>query len=464
MLESPEPLIGLVVSAPSDEYMDDSIDIRSMVNALDDGASPSFHELMEVFGDRYPLLRDLEDTEQDPVWHAEGNVGIHTEMVLEAVYEEANEADIRGRDRTILVLSALLHDVAKPVTTTTRIINGKERVVAPRHASKGASIVGWHPMPEGLTESDRRRLVNLIMYHQRPRWFSEDGRPERDWRRLSRWVDVELLIPLVRADFLGRECDDRDELLEWIELFEMQMSEWEWNPECPYMGWEEAITEHIRLEDVDVDPTFALKRAIMEYETGRISSLWEAVGRLWEYAGGKPEVVITCGPSGSGKSTWVQELGEEWGVVSMDDIRAEIAGDASDQSMNGQVRQEAQERMREVLREDGKVVWDATSLRRDYRTRISSIAKDYGGSVTIVVFNPDKETCLKANEQRDRTIPSSVIKDQFKKGQWPRSSEYCDVIVTVRDGSVHDVWGGQEDWVPFELERDQPSVIKANSI
>jgi putative nucleotidyltransferase with HDIG domain len=73
---------------------------------------------------------------QEPDYHAEGDVGIHTEMVAAALLDLPEYASLPERDRDALLVAALLHDVAKPAYTV--IENG--RISSPRHAKVGEKI------------------------------------------------------------------------------------------------------------------------------------------------------------------------------------------------------------------------------------------------------------------------------------------------------------------------------------
>jgi len=79
----------------------------------------------------FPAL-DLE-IPQDPIWHPEGNVWVHTLYVCDEAARIAREKNL---DPIILVGAALLHDVGKAITTFEK--NG--RWVSPGHAEKGVSI------------------------------------------------------------------------------------------------------------------------------------------------------------------------------------------------------------------------------------------------------------------------------------------------------------------------------------
>ena len=72
----------------------------------------------ELLNQEYPftLLWNLSSVEQSPVHHSEGNVWIHTMLVLD------NAADHRNlsKDPRVFMWSALLHDLGKAATTKIR--------------------------------------------------------------------------------------------------------------------------------------------------------------------------------------------------------------------------------------------------------------------------------------------------------------------------------------------------------
>ena len=62
-------------------------------------------------------LARLSSIPQNPVWHGEGDVLTHTRMVCEALVSDGEWRALPGRERQILFLAALLHDVGKAVCT-----------------------------------------------------------------------------------------------------------------------------------------------------------------------------------------------------------------------------------------------------------------------------------------------------------------------------------------------------------
>jgi len=88
----------------------------------------------ELLIQTYPftLLWDLSSVEQSPVHHSEGNVWIHTMLVLD------NAASHRylSKDPRVFMWSALLHDLGKAITTKIR----KGRVTSYDHDIEGEKL------------------------------------------------------------------------------------------------------------------------------------------------------------------------------------------------------------------------------------------------------------------------------------------------------------------------------------
>src|SRR5262249_22160163 len=59
----------------------------------------------------------LSGVPQDPEWHPEGDVGVHTMYVLNAAARIAERDGCEGDDRAVLLFAALTHDFAKADTT-----------------------------------------------------------------------------------------------------------------------------------------------------------------------------------------------------------------------------------------------------------------------------------------------------------------------------------------------------------
>ena len=73
---------------------------------------------------------------------------------------------------------------------------------------------------------------------------------------------------------------------------------------------------------------------------------------------------MLCGLPGSGKSTYAKELADLTGAVicSSDAIRAELFGDINSQTNNDAVFSELHKRVKENLRKNVNVIYDATNI------------------------------------------------------------------------------------------------------
>jgi putative nucleotidyltransferase with HDIG domain len=83
----------------------------------------------------FEWIKVMAQVPQDAHHHAEGNVAIHTQMVLEALEQESAFRQMNTQEQEILRAAALLHDVEKYSTTVTE---PDGRITAHGHARKGA--------------------------------------------------------------------------------------------------------------------------------------------------------------------------------------------------------------------------------------------------------------------------------------------------------------------------------------
>lgn len=87
--------------------------------------------------EHFPELHSTLDTKQDPSWHPEGDVFIHTVHTCDAAACIADRDKLAQRERLELLFASLLHDIGKPATTS--IIEGKVRALG--HCQLGAKLV-----------------------------------------------------------------------------------------------------------------------------------------------------------------------------------------------------------------------------------------------------------------------------------------------------------------------------------
>jgi predicted kinase len=428
---------------------------RAFIATIEAGATPSITAFVENLGAELPGLRELEATPQDPGWHAEGNVFIHTGMVLDALYElldtRPEAAKIRGRRRTALILGAALHDIAKPATTREMEIKGVLRIAAPNHEMLGRSQLVPQLMGLGLAWELVELVVDLVGYHVTPKFLVVKGRDQGPYHRLARSADPELLYWLELADMIGRRCEDQAQQVEHIEMFGLFAREYgawrRFGDDAP--RWR-TMFGTILAELPPLARELGYNQFVVDLSDGVITQPEEGLARSYRYREPFPELVVTVGPSGSGKSTWIERHLADHTCVSLDAIRTEL-GDRSDQSQNAKVRQIARDRLREGLRRKAKLVWDATSLRRDYRDAVTNMARDYGALVTLVCFPRSAQQYHQRNRDRATPVPAVVIDRQLASMQWPETVEAHRFLVIGQNGEALAYYGGLAAELPYGI-------------
>jgi tRNA nucleotidyltransferase (CCA-adding enzyme) len=162
-----------------------------------------------------PEMRPLVGCEQEPEWHPEGDVWIHTLMVV----DEARRANgDLSRPRLIaIMLGAVCHDLGKPATTA--FVDGRIRSLDHEQA-------GVEPTEALLDRLNvhtidgfdvRRQVVGLVAQHLKPGMFHKASNVgDGAFRRLAQKVDLELLARLARADCLGRTGSFDCSAMDWF--------------------------------------------------------------------------------------------------------------------------------------------------------------------------------------------------------------------------------------------------------
>jgi tRNA nucleotidyltransferase (CCA-adding enzyme) len=165
-----------------------------------------------------PEMEPLYDCLQDPEWHPEGNVWVHTLMVIDKARQLNGDLD-RPRLATVM-LGAVCHDLGKPATTA--LIDG--RVKSPNHEAMGVEPTTRILDRFNVNTMDgldvRAQVLGLVTEHLRPSAFykAKDTVTDGAFRRLAQKVDLELLVRFARADCHGRagtfDCSAMDWFIE----------------------------------------------------------------------------------------------------------------------------------------------------------------------------------------------------------------------------------------------------------
>jgi len=143
---------------------------------------------------------------------------------------------------------------------------------------------------------------------------------------------------------------------------------------------------------------------------------------------------MLIGPSGSGKSSYAEVLKnmiQNSIIISSDEIRAELWGDAADQQNGAKVFQIMNERTFNALKNGQSVIYDATNLWANTRTEMVKNIKALGigcRCIAVVIRTPIDQ-CKERQFLRDRKVPNEVIERQFNNFQEPTYREGWDNIM-----------------------------------
>lgn len=165
-----------------------------------------------------PEMHALIGCPQEPEWHPEGDVWVHTLLVIDTARGLNGDLD-RPRLATVM-LGAVCHDLGKPATTA--VIDGRIRSLGHEEAGVAPAAALLDRLNvRSLDGFDvRAQVLGLTAHHLKPGAFykARDEITSGAFRRLAQKVDLELLARLARADCLGRtgtfDCSAMDWFLE----------------------------------------------------------------------------------------------------------------------------------------------------------------------------------------------------------------------------------------------------------
>ena len=164
-----------------------------ILKILTEGRARRGFELLDqaaLLGEILPEVKAMQGVEQPPEFHPEGDVWIHTLMMLEGLRSPS----------TTLALGVLLHDVGKPPTFSIR-----ERIRFDNHVEVGAKMAEVISERLRVSRRDTERVVELVRHHLR---FKDFPRMRRSTQmRFLRMEGFDEHLELHRLDCLASHGD-----------------------------------------------------------------------------------------------------------------------------------------------------------------------------------------------------------------------------------------------------------------
>ncbi len=196
----------LCTSLPLDDLAPERVwgEIEKLLLAARPSVGLALARDLRVVERLFSELHALDGCPQEPEWHPEGDVWVHT---LQVVDQARLRIDDLSRPKQItIMLGALCHDLGKPATTA--FIDGRIRSID--HEAQGVAPASSLLDRLNVHSFDgydvRHQVAGLVAQHLKPgMWFKvRDEVGDGAFRRLAQKVDLELLARLATADCLGR--------------------------------------------------------------------------------------------------------------------------------------------------------------------------------------------------------------------------------------------------------------------
>lgn len=179
--------------------------------------------------EHFPEIHALLGTPQDPEWHPEGDVFVHTCHGLDALVKLPAWQAASEESRIVLSLAVLAHDFAKPQTTHEAMREGRMRIVSPGHEEAGGPLAEGFLQRINAPNAIRERVVPLVTNH-----LAHLNRfTERAVRRLAKRLQPATILELatvITADAFGRPPRPKEvpgsvnELLDIAESLKLESS------------------------------------------------------------------------------------------------------------------------------------------------------------------------------------------------------------------------------------------------
>lgn len=331
-------------------------------------------------------------TEQNPAFHAEGNVWTHTKMVCDTLVKLDSFRKLSEEKQQAVFLAALLHDIGKIPTTRWE----DDKWTSPNHTLVGSKMarqflwqeLGFCGTPE--KQQLRETVCNLIRYHSFPPHAIDDPDGKRKLLAIAAngqncpMFTIELLCILCEADALGRVClDEKDRV---------------------HMAEQVQLCREFAKESGCYDAPFPFPSAHTRYSYLARKDIAPEV-QLYDDTWG--EVILLSGLPGTGKDTWIEAHGPDLPMISLDEIRKEMKISPTDNQ--SKVVEIARERAKEFLRKRQPFVWNATNLSPMVRQKQIKMFTQYHASTRIVYLETDWKEQLRRNSDRVATVPEQAI-------------------------------------------------------
>lgn len=357
----------------------------------------------------FPSLEELKTTPQDKIFHAEGDVWIHTEMVCNELINLKEYQAASKDEQFIMFYSALLHDISKPACTK---IEDSGKITSAGHSKRGEIDVRIDLWKKEVPFDLRENICSIIAAHQVP-FFVFNQKPNLEGKirtpefmaiSLSWELKLNLLIPVAKSDMRGRIYFDKQKCLDDIEIFEILCKE---------------------IDCYDKPFEFISNNAKIKY----FESMGSTDPRSDFFKNTKSDVIVLSGLPASGKDTYIKNNYPNLPVISFDDARKKF--NIRHGQNEGQAIHWAIDQAKEHLRKSEPFIWNATHISSEMRQKTLSLLMDYDANIKIVYLEQPFDMLMSRNTARDSTLKNKTIEQMLFKWSVPSKKEAHEVDYLV---------------------------------
>lgn len=355
----------------------------------------------------FPFVEALVACPQDKKYHAEGDVWEHTKLCLEALPDIEGFSDLPEKEKQILWLATLLHDIGKPITTKEQ----EDEITSRKHCLIGAKMArdilwdtdtSWFKVDWDIREA----VSNLVLLHMLPVHFIDKADPLYSICASSYLVKNNLLYILSMADNAGRLCsrEYKTPSEEAVRFFRSYCEE----------------------NDCYNNPKHFLS------EPARFRYFYERNGhpdfdRYEEFRG---EAVMMSGIQGVGKSHVIKKNYLDKVIIGLDETRELLKVKFGKDE--GEVFRTTKDFCLQLMREKKNLVFNATNTTRDARRKWIDLFRAYGYYVIIHYVETPIKVALKNNKKRKAFVPENVILSKFRDMEVPTPLECHHLILETK--------------------------------
>lgn len=374
------------------------------------------YELNWEYIESLPEFTKLKECEQNQKWHMEGNAWCHTKKCVEAAYENFDKYFpdelfvLRDRDQYFhrVILAVLFHDIGKGETTEFF----KDAWHAYNHEYAGEKIV--RRMLWDAPVTCREMICATTRNHMRVLRLPDSKNCIKEVIDLSRtWCMPWRILWFVEwCDVLGSIPADTNDR----------------NISIKKMDFMQSLIKSLNCED----QAFGHKTSIGHVYDRILSGMkmdWTAPLKM-------QRVVVLFGLPGAGKNTFIDKFfaenadrKERWGVVSRDDIRAELGyckeGDkvVLSPEKEEEVTKVFNERLVNYVKEGKSVFINNLNIKKKYRDAYKTLLAPLGKNICWD-YDYFEAPGIESNIERRPTFPENVLRGMIDAIEWPQPDEY----------------------------------------